>query len=254
MINLLLLLWAFFLMPFIPAIIEMRRRKDPGPRQMAESTIWKRPLKVFRPEESFRRAALKRGSAVGEEHHTSPRRRFRTFSDTRIPDNEVINGDILCHGRAKVGSHCTITGTIKASKRVTIDQESRVKGDLVCDGDVNLARGTRIEGVIVAGGNVLLGEGAICYAVSTEKTCHCEPGARVVRGIHGRAVYAIRFGSGGTERRLEIENMRDAKIIEATAQGQSLEEISIRQLIMPSTVVKVGSKYLGKKFIEASLT
>src|SRR5512139_1161581 len=131
----------FFLIPIavliivlIPALMEIFRRKDLGPRIIPESTIF------------VTRDHLNSIRALGTSADPSP---YKERSDVVLPLGTDWSGDLVAHGDLRLGDNCHIHGTLKASGETKIGDFSVIEGNVLSKGRIRVGQYCEIMGVIM---------------------------------------------------------------------------------------------------------
>jgi len=167
---------AALAIPIIPALIEIFRRKDKGPRQIPEQTLYEdRTIVSDRIPVLEQMRARARVKATGDI--------IRVVGDVSIPNGAEIKENIVAHGNLRLGSKCHILGSMKAFGKIEVGEESFVEGHIISEGKVTIGRNARVNGIVDSAENIILRENALVEAVSTEKSVMLAPKAKINRRI-----------------------------------------------------------------------
>ncbi|MFB0502651.1 MAG: hypothetical protein ACETWE_02365 [Candidatus Bathyarchaeia archaeon] len=176
-VNALVLLpFLVLIAPILPALIEIFRRKDKGPREIPEQTLYEEQAGISetipRLEKTRARARVKIAGEV-----------IRIVGDVSIPSGVEINENIVVHGNLTLGSKCHVQGSLKSLGQVEVGDDSVIEGHIISDGKVTVGRNTRVEGIIDSSGDIILSEDAVVGAVSSGKSVRLAQGAKINRRV-----------------------------------------------------------------------
>jgi len=177
---LVLLPFAVLAIPIIPVLIEIFRRKDKGPRQIPEQTLYGDRTDVSELIPPLERARAKA-------RVKSPGEIIRVVGDIAVPSGAEIRENIVVHGKLKLGSKCHIHGSIKALGEVEVGEASIVEGHIISEGRITIRQNATVNGIVDSAENIVLEENAVAEAVSTEKSVRIAPGAKINRRISAGA-------------------------------------------------------------------
>ena len=173
--NLLIFLpFALLIIPFIPAILEIFKRKDKGPREIPEQTTYEEP-----PDLEISRLERARGDARAK----IPGEVMRITGNVSIPDGTEINNHLMVQGNLKIGKNSHVYGSIKAFGDIELGESTTVEGNLLSEGTVTIGRNCVVKGIVDSLKDIILKENAVVEAVSTEKTVKVGPNAKINRRI-----------------------------------------------------------------------
>jgi cytoskeletal protein CcmA (bactofilin family) len=159
---LVLALCGFALLFFLPAVLELRRPRDKGPRRVAESTMGFNRKKV-----------LKLGVDT-----------IRIMSDMEFPSDVEAKESVVVEGSLVIGDRCHFYGSVKASGDVEIRSKVVIEGSLIAGGGVKLGKDARIKGSVDAKGTVHLGENSfVGLSLTSGGDVEMHRGARVFKNI-----------------------------------------------------------------------
>jgi len=174
--NLLVLVpLALLIIPFIPTIIEIFKRKDTGPREVPEQTTYEEPPEL----ENISRLERSRGDARAKVTGDV----IRITGNVSIPDETVINNHLMVQGNLKIGKNTHVQGSIKAFGDIELGESSIVEGHVLSEGKVTVGRCCVVKGIVDSLKDIILEENAVVEAVSTEKTVKVGPNAKINRRI-----------------------------------------------------------------------
>lgn len=172
---LVLLPLAFLVVPLIPTFIEIFRRKDKGPREIPEKTIYEEKPDIRSVPMLERARGAARVKAAGEV--------IRVVGNVSIPDRTEINNHLIVQGSLKLGKKCHVRGSIKAFGSVEVGESSIIDGHILSEGKILIGRNSRVNGVVDSIQDIILEENAFVEAVSTEKTVKLGSGAKVNKRV-----------------------------------------------------------------------
>jgi hypothetical protein len=199
LILLILALCGFTVFLFLPAILELKRPRDHGPRRILksivkgidETTIDSLGLRLpfFVKEqipESLQRALVspngKKISKVGTDT-------FEIVGDMEFPSGIEILENILVEGCLTIGDDCRFHGSVQASEDVKVGCNVIVEKDLVSGKDVSLDRDSVINGSLNAKGSVYLGPNALVgLSLFSGGNVELSEGAKVAKNIISRGI------------------------------------------------------------------
>jgi len=175
---LVLLPLALVIVPFLPTLAEMLRRKDKGPRTFPEQTMHKEGLSV--QDAWLERARI-------EARTKEPVEVIRVIGNISIPEGTEMTNHLVVQGDLRLGKKCHLYGSIKAFGNVEVGEYSVVEGHVLSEGKIHIGRDSIIKGVVDSPQDITLEQNATVEAVSTEKTVKLRPGARINKRILSRA-------------------------------------------------------------------
>jgi len=104
---------VLIIVPFIPTIIELFKRKDVGPREFPEQTTYEEPPDVKdipRIERANMEARMKVPGDI-----------IRITGNVVIPNETVINNHLIVQGDLKVGKRTHISGVLRPSAMLNLE-------------------------------------------------------------------------------------------------------------------------------------
>jgi len=169
-------LCGFALLFFLPAVLELRRPRDKGPRKVAESTM-----------EFNRKKVLKLGVDT-----------IRIMGDMEFPSDVEAKENIVVEGSLMIGDRCHFCGSVKTSGDVEIRSKVVIEGNLIVGGGVKLGKDTRIKGSVDAKGTVHLGENSLVgLSLTSGGDVEMHRGAKVFKNIFSQGHIRV-FGTSET--------------------------------------------------------
>ncbi len=160
--------------PFIPAFIGIFRKKDRGPREFPEQTIYEEipDLQISRLERARGQARSKISSEI-----------IRITGNVSIPEGTEIKNHLMVQGNLVLGKNSRVHGSIKAFGDVDLGESSTVEGHVLSEGKVIIRRNCVVKGIVDSLNDIILEENAVVEAVSTERTVRLSPNAKINRRI-----------------------------------------------------------------------
>ena len=173
------------IIPFIPAFIEYLKRKDRGPREIPEQTIYEETpdLKDLPKSKESKPEISRLERARGDARLKAVGDIMRITGDISIPDGAEINNHLMVHGNLKVGKKVHIYGSVKAFGDIELGESTIVDGHVLSEGEVKIGKNCIVKGIVDSLKDITLGENAVVEAVSTEKTVKVGPNAKINRRI-----------------------------------------------------------------------
>ena len=112
----------------------------------------------------------------------------RGVADTAldIGPHRTWRGDIVCHGRLRLGRGCRARGSLKAHGELVLARGCSISGSVVAVGAVRLGDGCRVRGSVISETAVVLGPGCVVGTPEQPATVSA-PRIRVACGVvvHG---------------------------------------------------------------------
>jgi len=183
-VNVLVLVpFALVIVPFLPALVEIFRRKDRGPRAFPGQTVREEGMDIQVPGLERVRSEL-RTKEPGEV--------IRVIGNISMPDGTEMANHLVVQGDLRLGKKCHLHGSIKAFGNVEVGERSVVEGNVLSEGKIHVGRDSMVRGVVDSPHDITLEQNATVEAVSTEKTVKLKPGAKINRRIlSGASVIAL---------------------------------------------------------------
>lgn len=151
-----------------PAIIELKKPKDKGPRRIRKTSLERRIMKVGREpfivkldpkEPSDGDADLKNAlDEAGEKAACIGSDALHIFGSHIFPSHSVLSVDIVVEGCLKIGDDCVFHRSVKARDRVLVGNRVTIEGNLVSEKDVTILDDVVIGGSVHSEGSVTIGE------------------------------------------------------------------------------------------------
>ena len=195
LIMLIAALCGFTIFLFLPAILELKRPKNHGPRRILEKNGKRKTqirvdpvepfeLPVFAKEyipESLQRTLMSLNDKKISKMSTDT---VKIVGDVEFPSEIEILENIMVEGRLTIGDECHFHGNIQASEDVKIGCNVIVERDLVSRKDVIINRNTVVKGSLNAKGSVHLGPNALVrMSLFSGGDVKLDQGARVAKNI-----------------------------------------------------------------------
>ncbi|MDH5438516.1 MAG: hypothetical protein OEX76_06410 [Candidatus Bathyarchaeota archaeon] len=175
-ILLVLALCGFALLFFLPAVLELKRPRDKGPRKVAESTM-----------EFTRKKILKLGVDT-----------IRIKGNVEFPPNVEAKENIVVEGSLVIGDQCHFYGSVKALGEIEIKSKVVIEGSLIAGGNVKLGKDTKIKGSLDARGSIHLGENSLVgLSLTSGGDVEMHKGAKVFKNIFSQGHIHV-FGTRET--------------------------------------------------------
>lgn len=76
--------------------------------------------------------------------------RWLIENDVSIPDNSLIDCNLVVVGKLKIGKGCRITGSVKSRHDLYLDEGSEILGSLVSNENIHCAQHCRIAGPVIS--------------------------------------------------------------------------------------------------------
>ena len=112
----------------------------------------------------------------------------RGFADAALDISRyrAWRGDLVCHGRLRIGRGCRARGSLKAHGALALGRGCSIGGSIVAVGAVKLGEGCRVRGSVVSETAVVLGPGCVIGTPEQPATVSA-PRIRVACGVvvHG---------------------------------------------------------------------
>jgi len=174
MSPLLLIFLGLLVAPFIPAFTEFLKRKDKGPRDVPDRTI-------YDEKPDFNVAVLERARAKARAE--VPGEVLRIVGDVSVPDGMNINSHLVVHGCLRLGKKCHIQGSVKASGNVEIGEYSVIEGHVLSESKVRIGRNSVVKGIVDSPKEVIIEQGVKVEAIPAKGKVRLEPGAKIEKKI-----------------------------------------------------------------------
>jgi len=169
-------LCGFALLFFLPAVVELKRPRDKGPRRVAESTM-----------EFNRKKVLDLGVDT-----------IRIMGDVEFPSDVEAKENIVVEGSLVIGDRCHFYGSVKTSGDAEIRSKVVIERNLIAGGDVKLGKDTKIKGAVDARGSVHLGRNALVgLSLTSGGDVEMHKGAKVFKNIFSQGSIRV-FGTSET--------------------------------------------------------
>lgn len=175
-ILLILALCGLALLFFLPAVLELKRPRDKGPRKVAESTM-----------KFTRKKILKLGVDT-----------IRIKGDVEFPSDVEAKENIVVEGSLLIGDRCHFYGSVKALGDIEIRDKVVIEGSLIAGGSLRLGKDTKIKGSVDTKGAVHLGENSLIgLSLTSGGDVEMHKGAKVFKNIFSQGHIHV-FGTRET--------------------------------------------------------
>jgi len=194
LILLILALCGFTVFLFLPAILELKRPRNHGPRRIFKSSVkrvdetamrsleLKLPffVKEYIPENLQRTLLILNGKKISKIDTDT----IKIIDNVRFPSGIEIVGNIVVEGRLTIEDKCRFYGSVQASEDVNVGCDVILEKDLVSGKDINVDRNTVINGSLNAEGSVHLGPNTLVrLSLFSGGNVELSEGAKVAKNI-----------------------------------------------------------------------
>jgi len=90
----------------------------------------------------------------------SSRQRIRKHGDFVLPDQAILNANVIATGELRFGRDVRFTGSAKSHKDAFLGDGAHVNGSIVCGGTLHIGERCFIAGPIMAEHEILMGNGS----------------------------------------------------------------------------------------------
>lgn len=153
---------------FLPALLELRKPKDAGPRKIAGIAIERiprrsqasaKPLKFSQVvkehvPESF---ILALNNLEGKEISKPRVDIIRLAGEVELPSDIEMKENLVVDGSLRIGNRCRFHRSVKVSKDVHVGSDVIIEGNLIAGGSMELGNGSVVNGLVDSRGPVVLG-------------------------------------------------------------------------------------------------
>lgn len=197
-------LCVFIIVLFLPALLELRKTKNAGPRKIAGITMERIPrharesakppklsqvVKEHVPESLIH--AL--NNLEGKEIHKPRADTIRVIREVELPSDIEIRENLVVDGSLRIGNRCRFHRSIKASKDVQIGSDVIIEGNLIAGGSVKLGNGSVVNGLVDSGGSVLLSRSvSVRLSLTSGGDVELYENVRVGKGIISHGYVRVR--------------------------------------------------------------
>ncbi len=189
-ILLILALGGFTIFLFLPAILELKRPRNHGPRRILKGTgetalgspglMLPFFVKEYIPE-GLQRTLVNLNEKKISKIDTDT---IKIFGDVEFPSEIEMLENIVVEGRLTIGDDCCFHGSVQASEDVKIGCNVIMEKDLVAGKDIIIDKNTVINGSVNAKGSVHLGPNALVrLSLFSGGNVELGEGAKVVKNI-----------------------------------------------------------------------
>ena len=198
LVLLILALCGFTVFLFLPAILELKRPRNHGPRRILENVVETNTqfkvdsaelleLPIFVKEyipESLQRILV---SLDGRKISKIGTDTIKIIGDVEFPSGIEILDNIVVEGCLTIGDECRFHGSVQVSEVVKVGCNVVVEKNLLSGKDVIVDRNTVIKGSLNAKGSVCLGPNALVgLSLFSGGNVELSEGARVAKNIISR--------------------------------------------------------------------
>ena len=100
--------------------------------------------------------------------------RWLIEKDVTIPDNSLIESNLVVIGKLKIGKGCRITGSVKSRRELYIGEGTEVTGSLVSNHNIQCARGCRVAGPVISEKEIIIESNSIIGSKDKPTTISAE--------------------------------------------------------------------------------
>jgi len=100
--------------------------------------------------------------------------RWLIESDVNIPDNSLIESNLIVVGKLKVGKGCRITGSVKSRHNLSVGEGSEITGSLVSNDNIHCENNCLIAGPVISEKTVYLGANSVIGSEEKPTTISAE--------------------------------------------------------------------------------
>ncbi len=174
--------WLLFLGLFLPValavplLLEHKRVRDEGPRQIPVTTLDLQKRQARSTRRSVRR--ISDPKVMPGLTHLS--------TNLEIIAETEIGGNVVTQGSLTVGVGGSLKGSAKAKKGIHLLAKAQVFGNLISGGAVDLDRLSYVQGIVYSVGDVTLKPGAVVKGIYTDGKVNVYPGAEIVEDVIAR--------------------------------------------------------------------
>jgi len=195
---LIFVLCVFIFVLFLPALLELRKPKDAGPRKIAGVAMEKIPrrtpesgkppklsqvVREYVPESLIQALDNLDGKEISKPCADT----IRLVGEVEFPSDVEIRENLVVVGALRIGDRCRFRRSVKVSKDVQIGSEVTIEGNLVAGGSLRLGDGSVVNGLVDSGGSVVLGLNvSIGLSLTSIGDVELHENAKVEKGIVSR--------------------------------------------------------------------
>jgi len=227
MSPLLLLFFGLLIAPFVPAFVEFLKRKDRGPRDIPEQTI-------FEEKPDFSVPVVERVRAKARVE--VPGEVLRIVGDASIPDGVNINSHLVVHGCLRLGKRCHIQGSLKATGSVEIGEYSVIDGHILSESKIRIGRNSVVKGIVDSPKEVIIEQDVTVEGIPAKGKVRLEPGVKIEGKISSvDEISAYGPSLSGPQIPSETETDKSEKIVSGVSRGQpGIEPEAKEQITLPA--------------------
>ena len=197
---LIFVLCVFIVVLFLPALLELKKPKNSGPRKIAGTAMEKIPESTDPPKvsqvvkehipESLIHAL---NDLEGKEISKPSVDAIRLVGEVELPSDIEIRENIVVDGFLKIGDRCRFRRSVKVLRSVQIGSDVIIEGNLIAGGSVKLGNSSTINGLVDSGGSILLGRNvSVGLSLTSGGDVELHENTRVGKGIVSRGHVRVR--------------------------------------------------------------
>jgi hypothetical protein len=153
---------------FLPALLELRKPKDAGPRKIVGIAMERiprcshtsaKPLKLSQvvkehvPESLIHALNNLEGKEISEPRVDV----IRLAGEVELPSDIEMKENLVVDGSLRIGNRCRFHRSVKVSKDVHVGSDVIIEGNLIAGGSMELGNGSVVNGLVDSRGPVVLG-------------------------------------------------------------------------------------------------
>jgi NDP-sugar pyrophosphorylase family protein len=157
-----------------PAIIELRKPRDKGPRRILHDITKTQNEQNSEERDSswsqaFLREALPKNlqqiltEFKGKKISVIGVNTVKIFGDMKFPSEIEVEKSLVVEGFLILGERCLFGGSLKASENVSVGSKVVIKGDLITDGNAYIGNDVTIKGSVHAKNSVRVGKKTVVH-------------------------------------------------------------------------------------------
>jgi predicted acyltransferase (DUF342 family) len=195
---------VFIAVFFLPALLELKKPKDAGPRKIPEIATERIPRRTPESAEASKLSQVVKeyvpeslihalNNLEGKEILKTRVDTIRLVGEIKLPSDIEMRENLVVDGSLKIGNGCHFRRSVKVSKDVQIGNDVVIQENLIAGGSVKLGNGSVVNGLVDSGGSVLLGRNvAIGLSLTSGGDVELYENVRVGKGITSRGYVLVR--------------------------------------------------------------
>lgn len=100
--------------------------------------------------------------------------RWLIESDVNIPDNSLIESNLIVVGKLKIGKGCRIMGSVKSRRNLYLGEGTEITGSLVSNKNIHCANNCSIAGPVISEKTIYLGANSVIGSEEKSTTISAE--------------------------------------------------------------------------------